>query len=168
MRRMVSLALLLAAVACTTDNAGSTDSAKAATADTMAPTESVSDAVGKVRTAWKEAADRKDSTAVASFYEDDAVMIVTGAPVANGRGEIVKAIGRMVNLTKINSIDSKEVSGGGDVAYDYGTYSQDAPDATGKMVTRTGYYVVTLHKQADGSWKIRRHIDNVPIPAPSR
>jgi ketosteroid isomerase-like protein len=84
------------------------------------------------------------------------------APFFSGNEAFQKALGRMVNHPKFNRIDSKQLVVMGDNAYDYGTFSETSPDATGKTVTRDGYYVVTLHKQADGSWKINHHVATTP------
>jgi len=90
-------------------------------------------------------------------------MATSEGPLASGKDAIQKALGREVNLTKLHSIDSKQLVVMGDNAYDYGTFDEESPDATGKNVKRTGYYVVTLHRQADGSWKINHHVATVPL-----
>jgi conserved hypothetical protein len=120
------------------------------------------DAIGAIRSGWKAAADKKDSAAIAAYYEDDAVMATSDGPVVTGKADIEKSLGRAVNLTKVNSIDSKQLVVMGDNAYDYGTFEQDAPDAKGKMTKQAGYYIVTLHRQADGSWKINHHVATTP------
>ena len=167
MRSRLSLALVFAVAACTTNSSKSADSTKTAGADSTGATiaandDAARDAIGKIRSGWKEAAEKKDSAAVAAYYEDDAVMATSEAPVVTGKEAIQKALGRMVSLTKLNSIDSKQLVVMGDNAYDFGTFSETSPDATGKTVTRDGYYVVTLHKQADGTWKINHHVATTP------
>lgn len=166
MRSRLSLALVFAVAACSTTSS-SADSTKTAGADSSnaavaANDDAAKDAIGKIRSGWKDAADKKDSAAVAAYYEDDAVMATSEGPVVNGRDAIMKSLGRMVNLTKLNSIDSKQLVVMGDNAYDYGTFDEEGPDATGKVVKRSGYYIVTLHKQADGSWKINHHVATTP------
>jgi uncharacterized protein (TIGR02246 family) len=155
--------LLLAAGACTTDNAARTDTAAATTAGDDAAATS---AIGTVRSSWKEAADRKDSTAIAAFYEDDAILASSGGPVSNGRAAIEQAVGRLVNSVRVMGIDSKDLTLLGDDAFDYGTYTQEVTGADGKVNTLTGYYIVHLHRQSDGSWKIRRHLDVIPPNPP--
>ncbi len=167
MRSRLSLALVFAVTACSTTSS-SADSTKTAGADSsgaaMASNDDAArDAIGKIRSGWKDAADKKDSAAIAAYYEDDAVMATSEGPLASGKDAIQKALGREVNLTKLHSIDSKQLVVMGDNAYDYGTFDEESPDATGKNVKRTGYYVVTLHRQADGSWKINHHVATVPL-----
>ena len=166
MPRVSLLLVLVAAAACTTKNSAATDSAAMADSGsktvTTADENSSRDAIQKIRTAWKDAAERKDSAAVAGYYADDAVLATSQAPAVTGRGDIEKTLGRMVNLSKVTSIDSKDLVVMGDDAYDYGTFSQEAPGPDGKTVSSTGYYVVTLHKQGDGTWKITRHVSTTP------
>ena len=162
--RLTLFCLLLAAGACTTDNAAKTDTATAAAAgdDAAATT-----AITTVRSSWKDAADRKDSTAIAAFYEDDAVLVTSGGPLSNGRAAIEQSVGRLVNAVRVKSIDSKDLTILGDDAFDYGTYTQEVTGADGKVNTLTGYYLVHLHRQSDGSWKIRRHLDVIPPNPPA-
>jgi ketosteroid isomerase-like protein len=120
-----------------------------------------------VRSSWKEAADRKDSTAIAAFYEDDAILASSGGPVSNGKAAIEAAVGRLVNAVRVTSIDSKDLTILGDDAFDYGTYNQEVTGPDGKVSNVTGYYIVHLHRQSDGSWKIRRHLDVVPPNPPA-
>jgi uncharacterized protein (TIGR02246 family) len=167
MRSTVSLALVAALIACTTKSSSSADSTKAMAQDSSNPAtasndDAARDAIGAIRSGWKAAADKKDSAAIAAYYEDDAVMATSDGPVVTGKADIEKSLGRAVNLTKVNSIDSKQLVVMGDNAYDYGTFDQDAPDAKGKMTKQTGYYIVTLHRQADGSWKINHHVATTP------
>lgn len=164
MRSKASLLLIFALAACTTKDSGKADTTKSDSANTAAASsdDAARDAIGAVRSGWKDAADKKDSAAVAAYYEDDAVMATSEGPAVTGKDNIVKALGRMVSLTKINSIDSKQLVVMGDNAYDYGTFDEEGPDATGKTTKRSGYYVVTLHKQADGSWKINHHVATTP------
>lgn len=166
MHSRLTLALLFAVAACTTKTSGSADSTKAGTdsgnAAVAANDDAARDAIGAIRSGWKAAADKKDSATVAAYYEDDAVLATSGAPVVTGKANIERSLGRAVNLTKFHSIDSKQLVVMGDNAYDYGTFEEESPDARGKMTTQNGYYIVTLHKQADGSWKINHHVATTP------
>ena len=169
--RKVLFCLLAVATACTANKSSSADSAKAAGSDSAAAVAANDegagrDAIGKIRSEWQAAADRKDSTAVAAFYTDDAVLATSGAPVATGKTEIQKTLGRMVNLTKFGKIESKELVVSGDNAYDYGTFSDEVTPLNGKTTKEDGYYIVTLHKQSDGSWKITHHVSTTPPKAP--
>jgi ketosteroid isomerase-like protein len=92
-------------------------------------------------------------------------MAVSEAPVANGKAAIEQTLGRMVAVTDMKAIDSRELVVHGDDAYDYGTYQQTVKTPAGKSVDQNGYYIVTLHRGADGQWKITRHLGVQPPPA---
>jgi uncharacterized protein (TIGR02246 family) len=169
--RKVLFCLLAVATACTANKSSSADSAKASGSDSTAAVAANDegagrDAIGKIRSEWQAAADRKDSTAVAALYADDAVLATSGAPVATGKAEIEKTLGRMVNLTKFEKIDSKDLVVSGDNASDYGTFSDEVTLPNGKKAKEDGYYLVTLRKQGDGSWKITHHVSTTPPKAP--
>jgi len=164
MRSKASLLLIFALAACSTKDSGPADTTKSDTSTTAAASSDdvARDAIGQVRSGWKAAAEKKDSAAVAAYYEDDAIMATSEAPAVTGKDAILKTLGRMVNLTKFTSIDSKQLVIMGENAYDYGTFDEESPDRSGKMAKRNGYYIVTLHKQPDGSWKISHHVATTP------
>jgi uncharacterized protein (TIGR02246 family) len=171
MRKSLSLlSLLLAATACSMGNKATTDSTIAAGDSTKsampADDNATREAVGKVRSTWKDLADKKDSAGVAALYSDDAVLVGTNIPPANGRAEIQTRLGQMFGASSVGSIDSKETVVSGDVGYDYGTFHQTITPPKGKAMEVDGTYIVTLHKQADGSWKITHHMSNVQPPKP--
>lgn len=157
----------IAAAACTTGNKSASDTT-AVTNDTMATAAApqdegaAKDAIAKVRAAWMDAANRKDAAAVAAMYTDDAVMVGTDAPPASGRSEIQNGLGQMLPTSNIQSIDSRELVVSGDDAYDFGTYRQQMTPPTGPAKTINGYYLVTLKRQSDGSWKLYRHVNTIP------
>ena len=167
-----SLSLLpffLAAAACTTDKAGSTDSA-AISGESMSAAAPADDnatraAIEKMRSDWKAAADIDDAKTVAGMYADDAAFVSGDSPPANGRAEIEKAFTQGFPVTKLESIDSKELVVSGDVAYDYGTYRQEVTPPNGKKQMVNGYYLVVSRRQSDGTWKIVRHVATVPPAA---
>lgn len=169
MRKSLSLlSLLLAAAACSMGNKASSDSTNMAGDSTKsaAPADdnAAKDAVAKVRSTWKDMADKKDSAGVAALYSDDATLVGTGIPPAKGRAEIQNRIGAMLSGGSVGSIDPQETMVSGHTAYDYGTFHQTVPGPNGKPMEVTGTYVVTLHKGDDGSWKITHHISNVQPP----
>ncbi|HXV17403.1 MAG TPA: SgcJ/EcaC family oxidoreductase [Gemmatimonadaceae bacterium] len=166
MRKSLLLSLLVAAAACSMGKKAPSDSTSMAAGDSSkaampADDNSARDAVAKTRSAWKDGADKKDSAGVAALYTDDAVLEGTDIPPAHGKAEIQKRLGQMFAVSSIGSIDSKQTSVAGNVAYDYGSFSQTVTPPKGKPIQMTGDYLVTLTKQADGSWKISHHMSNV-------
>jgi len=164
------LSFLLAAAACTTDKTGAADSARMAAGDTMAAAAPADDdaaraAFAKMRSDWQAGSDRKDAAAVAAMYADHAIMVTAESPAANGRAEIEKSLTQGFAASKLESIDSKDVVVSGDLAYDYGTFRQQVTTPDGKTQTVNGHFLVTLRRQADGSWKIVRHLATTPPTA---
>lgn len=171
MRSPLRLLPLFVLAACSTSKPAASDSAVAA-ADTGMATANANDegaakdAIGKVRASWQENANKKDAATVASYYSDDASFVGTESPVANGRDAIQKNLAQSFAVSNIESIDSKELVVGGDVAYDYGTFRQRVTPPKGPATTVNGYYLVTLRRQPDGSWKITRHVSTTPPVTP--
>lgn len=167
MRRTLLLLSLFAATACTAKPAATPDST--VMADTgqggamMAQnTDDAKAAIVKVRDGWKAAADKKDNVTVASYYTDDAEFVGSDGPPAKGRAAIEKAFGTAFPMTMSTTIDSHDLQVQGDMAYDYGEYTQEINPPKAKPKTEHGYYVVVLRRQADGAWKIVRHVSTVP------
>ena len=172
MRKTFSLlSLLLIATACNAGAKAAGDSTAAASADTAktamhADDNASKDAIAKIRTTWKDLADKKDSAGVAALYADDAILVGDGIPYANGRSEIQTRLGQMFAASSIESIDSKETDVGGNIAFDYGTFTQTVTPPKGKPMTVNGYYIVTLKKGADGTWKMYRHLSTATPAKP--
>ncbi len=167
MRRSLLLLSLFAGAACTSKPATTTDSAAmtdtgVAAATTAQSADDAKAAIGKVRDGWKTAADKKDNVTVASYYTDDAEFVGSDGPAAKGRAAIEKALGTAFPMTMSTTIDSHDLQVQGDMAYDYGEYTQEINPPKAKPKTEHGYYLVVLRRQPDGSWKIARHVSTVP------
>lgn len=155
-------ALALAACAKTSTLPTDTTASTASAAMPAAGTADAEAAIGKVRDAWVAAADKKDAAAVAGMYTDDAVFVSSENPVANGRSAIQAAFAKSFPVTTNLKVSSEKTEVGGDLAYDYGTYSEHITPPKAKAMDLTGTYLVVLKKQSDGSWKIVRHLSTTP------
>lgn len=105
---------------------------------------------------WSDAAGAKDADRFASFYAEDARMLVEGGPDMRGKAALREGIGGMMsdpNFALSFQTDTVVVARSGDLASETGTYSLTLSDAEGQPAAQTGYYVVVWQKQADGSWK---------------
>jgi uncharacterized protein (TIGR02246 family) len=164
--RLLLISIIAAAAACSTDKPATTDTTVTA-AVAGAPADDVASRaeIETLRSGWKAAADKKDAAAVAALYADDAVLVTTESPPANGKAAIQATLTQMLGTVSNTTIDSKDLVIAGNDAYDYGSFKQDVKAADGKTSTAAGYYMVSIKKQADGSWKIYRHVSTTP-PVP--
>jgi uncharacterized protein (TIGR02246 family) len=114
-----------------------------------------------IRSAAQEmvaAAAAKDVEKFVSFYADDAVVMLSGAPDLDGKAAIRETLGgMMMDPAFALKFDVKqvEVARSGDIAYgtdDYVITTTDA--ATKKPVTETGHSALVWKKQ-NGEWKLR-------------
>lgn len=158
--------LVFAVAACSKADTSSADTS-GATATAMAPAndDAAKEAIGKIRSGWMEAANRKDSAAVAAYYADDATIVGTESPLAEGRAAIQSGFAKSFPVSRLESIDSRELVVSGDIAYDWGTFKQQVTMPNQKPQTIDGYYLVVLKRQSDGSWKITRHVSTTPPKA---
>ena len=157
MRRAFFLAVLVIA-ACTPRTE------QAATSDTVAAPDPAADraAIERVRSDWIAAAERDDAAAVANLYVDDAVMVGSDTPLARGREAIREGLTQGFATASGLEVNSEDLTVSDDVAYDYGTYTQTIRMPDGQTRSGGGHYLVVLKRQADGSWKIVRHLSTTP------
>jgi uncharacterized protein (TIGR02246 family) len=125
-------------------------------------------AIQAVEQAGQKAWTAKDLDGILAQYASDATLIVPGAPVMQGtealRGALTGMLADPALSMQIASAVT-EVSKGGDLGYQRGSYKVTMSDAkTKKPVTESGSNVSVFKKQADGTWKIVEDI-NVAGPA---
>ena len=91
-----------------------------------------------------------------SFYTDDAVVMMAGAPDISGMPAIREGIGQMMSDPAFAlSFEPANVvvARSGDLAYETGPYTMTMTGPDKKPATETGHYVAIWRKQADGTWK---------------
>lgn len=166
-----SFVALAALAACTTQQARRQDTAAPATATLAGAPASDAAAVRQAIEAnnarFAAAAVRGDTAALASFYADDAILMMENVPAAHGHEAIAKSYSAMTAM-KLASfrLDTKDLIVSGDYAIETGAYElQGAPPAKGaKAMHGVGKYLVLWRKQPDGSYKILRDIANSDVP----
>ena len=92
-----------------------------------------------------------------SFYVDDPILIVPGAPAAVGKDAVRKAFQGFLGVQTLKLETSGtiiDVAQSGDLAFERGSYANTITDAKGKTTRETGKLALVWKKQGDGSWKI--------------
>ena len=126
-------------------------------------------AVKDLEIAWAKDAAAKDADKFASYYAEDASVLMPGEPVITGKPAIAAALKPMFgdpNFTLTFQNTRADASKGGDFVYTQGSYTMTTSDAkTKKPVTDKGKYITIFKKQADGSWKAVADMINSDGPA---
>jgi uncharacterized protein (TIGR02246 family) len=124
--------------------------------------------IEEISKASEQANLKGDAATAASFYDENAVMLVPTMPMVKGRTEIEKTItGWMQSSMKLKDVTFSTISveGAGNLAVQLGRYFETF-DMAGKVVADTGKFVTVWKLQKDGSWKMAYDIWNTDIPAP--
>ena len=93
-------------------------------------------AIRALDSAWSQAAGTKDLDKTVSFYADDASMLPSNAPIANGKDAIRAAWSQFMAMPgfSISFAPTKIVlSKSGDMAYEIGTFQLTLNDAQGSL-----------------------------------
>lgn len=129
-------------------------------------------AIEKIRSDYTSAWKAGDADRIANLYGDDAIALPGNQPTASGRSAILKFNKDFFDQFTPGSLDlgPQETKIIGDWAFDRGTYTVMATSkAGGQPMNDQGRYLVILQRQADGSWKVARDMDNndhPPAPPP--
>lgn len=170
--RRYSIVALVALAACTTKEARRQDTAAPATATlagSPAPdAAAVRQAIEAANARYDSAAVKGDTAALAAFYTDDAILMMSGIPAARGHDAIAKTYAGMGSAMKLSAmkLTTQDVIVSGEYAVETGSYDLSGqPTAKGAKPQRdVGKYIVVWKKQTDGSYKILRDIANSDQP----
>jgi len=128
-------------------------------------------AVRSVEAAWVKDIATKDVDKFASYYSDDASLLMPNEMMISGKDNIKAALKPMLadpNFALTFQSTRGDTSKSGDVVYVIGTYSMTTSSPRDqKPVTDQGKYLTVFKKQADGSWKAVAGMINSDLPAPS-
>ena len=103
-----------------------------------------------------------DPAAASVNYADDVVVMMPGMAAMRGRTAVQEGFKGMMNSMSIKAakFNTEDVMVAGDMAVETGTYTMTMQPAKGKAMDDKGKYMTVWKKQADGSWKIVRDINN--------
>jgi uncharacterized protein (TIGR02246 family) len=117
---------------------------------------------------WSQVASTADIEKTLSYWADDAVVMLAGQPILNGKKDIRKMVEESFKTPgfKISwEPQSVQVSESGDMAYLVEKESISMNDSSGKTMTLYSNGVTVWKKQTDGSWK---NVVDVSTPAPAK
>jgi uncharacterized protein (TIGR02246 family) len=123
-----------------------------------AAADDVREAIEQVNSQFVEAYKAGDAATIASLYTDTAKMLPPDATEIAGQDAIQNLWQSWIDDgLKDLTLEAIEVESSGDLAYEIGQFSLQAPAENDAMVTATGNYVVVWKRGGDGNWRL--HVD---------
>ena len=95
-------------------------------------------------------------------YAPDAVELAPNRPAVQGREAIAKYLGSFPHITSFTTT-TIDLTGSGDLAYQYGTYHMVMEGPEGSM-TDDGKFIELWKRQPNGSWKVVYDLFNSDVP----
>ncbi len=164
MKRLLWLGPLLLLAGCAEP---ASEPAKAASIDTA----KVAADIRATDDAWKAAAKAKDAAKTATFWADDATIVMSNMPVVSGKANIQKFVEdsfKDKNFSIDWTADKIEVAASGDLAYETATETVTFSQRK-KVGTVKAFGTVVWKKQADGGWKaVVDQSTDLPPAAPAK
>jgi uncharacterized protein (TIGR02246 family) len=97
-----------------------------------------------------------DAAAIAALFAEDAKMLPPDATEVAGRRDIQQLWqGWIDGGLKDLTLQSIEVAASGELAYEIGNFSLQAPADNDAMTTTTGNYLVVWKHGTDGQWRLQ-------------
>jgi uncharacterized protein (TIGR02246 family) len=127
-------------------------------------------ALNAAREAFMTGYEAGDAAAIGQLYMPDAISESNNQPSLVGRDAIVASLkGMFEQVTVKTTLTPAETRTLGNVGLDRGTYTVTVtPKAGAPPSTSEGRYMVIYVKDADGTWRVSRDMDNgVMPPAPA-
>ena len=108
-----------------------------------------------------------DKAPIMANYAADAILMMPGAPMSQGTAAIDKVFSDFLAqfALKESNLRTIDVAVGGDLAVETGTFEWTLTPKKGADLKDKGKYLTAWKRQADGSWKIIRDINNTDRPA---
>jgi uncharacterized protein (TIGR02246 family) len=123
-----------------------------------ATAEDVRQAIEQVNAQIMAAFKAGDAAPISSHYSDTAKMLPPDTTEIAGREAIQEMWQSWLDDgLKDLTLEASEVESSGDLAYEIGSFSLQAPAENDTMMTATGNYVVVWKRRADGNWRL--HVD---------
>jgi uncharacterized protein (TIGR02246 family) len=123
-----------------------------------AAAEDVHGAIDQTNARVMEAFKAGDAAAIAGMYTENAKMLPPDATEVAGRDAIQQFWqGWLDDGLKNLTLEAIDVEADGDLAYEVGNFSIEAPAENDVMATATGNYLVVWKRTSGGDWQL--HVD---------
>jgi len=127
-------------------------------------------AVNALRDKVAQAFNAGDATAVGNLYTTDAVFAQNHQPTVTGREAIVKSNTGFFSMYSVKmTLSADETKTMGDFGFDRGRFTfalTPKAEGTPAVPMDEGRYLVLLHKDSDGQWRISHDLGNSSLPMP--
>jgi uncharacterized protein (TIGR02246 family) len=117
--------------------------------------------LNSLRAEYQDLANAGNAAAVADLYTTDAVLVEPDGTVLKGREAIAQYLGKSLQGASDLVIQTSEDFVHGDVVAAYGTFSETVLGTDGPLPMSGMWQMVGVYA-ADGSLKIRLHMDMIP------
>ena len=110
----------------------------------------------KADKAWSLAAKTNDMEKLWSFWEDEAIMLMSSEMTLKGIDQYKKfttQVRQDPNFEISWEVQGAEVSEKADMGYTFGLGTVQRTSSTGEVISTTQPYLVVWRKQPDGTWK---------------
>ena len=163
MRKTCFVILAAVTVACSS----TTPSAGGASGNVSPDTASVRGAIEAANAKFVEAFKRADKAILIANYADDAILMMPNEEAWRGRDAIDKGFTGFLSQVsfKDGAATTGDVMVAGDLAVETGTFAWTLQPKSGPEIKDKGKYLTVWKRQADGTWKIVRDINNTDLPA---
>ncbi len=167
MRGIPGQRILLAALAFMAAACSPTQQSGIAPAPSAQDTAAVRSAIEAANAKFVDAFKRGDKAGLMANYADDAVIMMPNEVAWRGKAELDKGFTSVLKQMsfKEGGAKTEDVMLAGDLAVETGTSAWTFQPKSGAEVREKGKYLTVWKRQADGSWKIIRDINNSDLPA---
>jgi uncharacterized protein (TIGR02246 family) len=167
---LATAALLALLSACEPKADGTAAAGTTATAGAVVPTDpaEVRKAIEAANQRTAAAIVANDPAAMVGNYADNAIVMQPGMAAMRGPAAIVDGFKQLSASMTVTAFDfnTEDVMVVGDMAVETGTYTMSITPKGGKPMDDKGKYLTVWKRQADGSWKIERDINNSDMAPP--